>query len=98
MEKKLPDVIRDWVEENRKVFWKYEVSCFHKTYKISIGNFPNPTKDDIFVSPNNGSLSKEKTQLCNAIKKACIKNEASVYSRIDVKVDYADGSVVATVV
>lgn len=98
MEKELPDVVRDWVGENRKVFWKYEVSSFHKTYKISIGNFPNPSQEDIFVSPNTGSISKEKKQLCIAIKKACAKAEVPSYSRIDVKVDFQDGAVVATLV
>jgi hypothetical protein len=96
MEEKIAFIINDWVEKNKKFFWKYEISSFHKTYKISISHFPNPSGEDIAVSPSNGMSSVKKTQLSNAIKKACSK--APEARQVNVKVDYVDGTVVSAIV
>ncbi|MGL4370850.1 MAG: hypothetical protein ACRCUT_14430 [Spirochaetota bacterium] len=98
MEKKLSDIIREWVLENKKFFWKYEVSSYYQTYKVSIGNLPDPSKEDIGVLPHNGLLNTKKTQLCAALKKACSKSEGLSKSSIYVKVDYVDGNVVVAVI
>jgi len=97
--KRLSKIIRDWAGENKKTFWKYEVSCFYKTYIIRIAHLPNPSTDDIMVSSNNRLLNKQqKTQLCNAIKKACAKSELLNDSCIDVQIDYVSDAVTAEVI
>jgi len=99
MGKTLSNIIRDWVGENIKVFWKYEVSSFYQTYKISIANLPNPSETDISVSSHNKLLNNnQKKQLCNAVKKACTKVTDLDISRVNVKVDYINGIVVADVI
>ncbi|MGL4369262.1 MAG: hypothetical protein ACRCUT_06280 [Spirochaetota bacterium] len=96
MEKKLLPVIRVWVEKNKKAFWKYEVSSLSHT--ISIDKFPDPSEKDITISLGSGFLSSEKTQLCSAIKDACAKSGNTGHSHIDIKVEYVNGAVVATVI
>ncbi|MBN2401212.1 MAG: hypothetical protein JXN64_02320 [Spirochaetes bacterium] len=96
MEKKLLTIIKDWVFTNKKIFWKYEVSSFYETYKISIANLPKPSKNDIKVKPNNRLLTdSRKIQLCNSIKKASINKELKNNLCINVKVDYIKDTVVA---
>jgi len=96
--KRLSNVIRDWAGENKKVFWKYEVSCFYKTYIIKVANLPTPSAEDIMVSSNNRLLNtQQKTKLCNAIKKAHAKADVLSGSSIDVQIDYESGAVVAEV-
>jgi hypothetical protein len=97
--KRLSKIIRDWAGKNKKVFWKYEVSCFYKTYKIKVANLPNPSKDDVLVSSNNRLLNnQQKTQLCNSIKEACAGAGELTESSIDVQIDYVNGAVIAEVV
>ena len=99
MQEKLSNIIGEWVDKNKKSFWKYEVSCFHKTYKISVLNLPNPTAENVKISPDNRSLNNnQKIQLCNAIKKICAKASDINISYIEVKVDYESGDVAATIV
>lgn len=94
---KISKVISDWVGKNKKVFWKYEVSCFYQTYLISITNLPLPEEKDITISPNNRLLTnQQKLQLCNAVKKGCAGTDISVNSTIDVKVNYVNGGAVIT--
>ena len=94
MDKILENTIRDWVDKNKKIFWKYEVSCFFQSYRLSIGNLPNPSSGDVSVSAHNHLLNdKQKTQLCGAIKKACTKAGAVRSPNIDLKIDYVNGAV-----
>ena len=96
--KKFAKIVRDWAEKNKKVFWKYEVSSFYKSYVIRVANLPIPSAEDIIVSSNNRLLnSQQKIQLCNAIEKACVKSDILSDSSIDVHIDYVDGAVVAGV-
>lgn len=98
MEKTLSKLIRDWVHDNKEVFWKYEVASFYKTYRISVVNLPKPTKEDIKVVSHNRLLNNaQKTQLCNIIKKMHNKTEELKKSSINVKVDYVKGAVIASV-
>lgn len=93
--KKLLMTIHDWVKINKKLFWKYEVSCFYETYKISIHNLPDPGERDISVSPNNKLLSmQQKTQLCDAVKNVCVKAGEISESGIDVIINCADGGAI----
>ena len=97
--KRLSKIIGTWADKNKNVFWKYEVSCFHKTYKIRVANLPEPSTENIMVSTNNRLLNdQQKTQLCVAIKKACPKVELLSGLCIDVQIDYANGAVIAEVV
>ncbi len=99
MEKKLLNIIKDWVGKNKKIFWKYEVSSFYKSYVIKVGNLPDPAAENITVSANNRLLNiQQKTELSNAIKKAYTKTETSKATSIDVRIDYEDGAVIAEVV
>ncbi len=96
---KLGKIIRDWAGKNKKIFWKYEVSCFYKTYLMRITNLPKPSTEDIMVSSNNRLLNnQQKTQLCNAIEKACTKVDLFSDSSLDVQIDYVDGSVIIEVI
>ena len=96
--KKLSKIIRDWADKNKKVFWKYEVSSYYKSYVIRVANLPNPSAENIIVSSNNRLLNNEqKVQLCNAIEKACVKADVLSDTSIDVHIDYVDGAVVAAV-
>jgi hypothetical protein len=96
MEKTLLNIIRDWVFENKKIFWKYEVSSYSETYKIKVANLPNPLKEDITISSHHRLLNNmQKTQLCNVIKKSCAKEGAPAKSCVNIKVEYVSGAVVA---
>lgn len=93
--RKLLMTIHDWVKKNKKIFWKYEVSCFYETYKISIHNLPDPRERDISVSPKNKLLSmQQKTQLCDAVKNVCVKAGEISESCIDVIINCADGGAI----
>ena len=97
--KRLSEIIRDWADQNKKVFWRYEVACFYKSYKIKIANLPKPSIEDILVSSHKGLLNiQQKTQLCNAIEKACAKAEVFRASSIDVQIDFVHEAVVAEIV
>ena len=98
MEKLISEIVKDWVAKNKKEFWKYEVSCFFKTYKITLNNLPSPSADDISVSPKIVIPAAQKTQLSNAIKKALLKSEPVKRTRMDLKVDFKNEAVVAAVV
>ena len=91
--------IKGWAARNKKVFWKYEVSCFYKTYIIKVSNLPEPSAEDVMLSSNNRLLNnQQRIQLCNAIIKSCVKAEYLSDSSIDVQIDYVDGEVVAEAV
>jgi len=97
--KRVSKIVREWAGENKKVFWKYEVSCYYKTYTIRLANLPNPSTEDIMVSSNNRLLNnQQKTRLCNAIKKECAKTEMLNNSCLDVQIDYVGGAVVAEII
>jgi hypothetical protein len=92
-------IISDWVSANKKSFWKYEVSSYYETYKISIANLPVPSNEDIMLKSYKQFLNKDqKTQLCNKIKKAYAKTDKLRSSSIDVKIDYVKGVVIAAVI
>ena len=95
---KLSKTISDWVSRNRKIFWKYEVSCFHKTYMLRVNNLPEPCEKDIQLSANNRLLNdQQRKQLCEAISKSCTKVKVFNALSIDVQIDYDNGVVVAEV-
>jgi hypothetical protein len=97
--KRLSKIIRDWADKYKRVFWKYEVSCFYKSYIIRVAHLSRPSTADVMISSNNRLLNNQhKTQLCNAIEKACASAEMLHDSCIDVKIDYVDGAVVAEVI
>lgn len=97
--KKLSKVISDWVVKNKKVFWKYEVSCFYKTYLLKVTNLPEPSVKDIHQAMINRLLSDlQKKQLCDAITNACATAKVFNNSSIDVQIDFIDGVVIAEVV
>ncbi len=97
--KRLAEIVRDWAGENKKIFWKYEVSSFYKSYVIKVANLPNPSTEDIKVSSNNRLLNnQEKTQLSDAIKNEYPETETLNGSSIDVQIDYVSGSVIAEIV
>lgn len=100
LEKKyLANIIREWVAKNKKVFWKYEVSCFYKTYMMRISSLPEPSPGNVMVSAINRLLNDcQKKQLCDAITNACTKTKTFSDSHIDVQIDYVDGSVVTEVI
>jgi len=99
MKNTLLNIIQDWVDINKKIFWKYEVSSFYQTYKINVSNLPEPSKEDIKVVSNNRMLNNtQKTQLCSVIKKACAKEGILNNSCINVKIDYVKGIVIAAVI
>jgi len=96
--KKLLKVISNWVGKNKKVFWKYEVSCFYKTYVIRINNLPEPSAKDIILSANNRLLNdRQKKELCEAVIKVCAKNNAFNESSVDIQIDYDDDTVIAEI-
>lgn len=96
MKNKLLDTIQDWVNENKKIFWKYEVSTFYQTYKISVANLPKPSKEDIKIVSHSQLLNNaQKTQLCGIIKKACAESGILNNSSVNVKIDYVKGAVIA---
>ncbi len=95
---KLSKTISDWVEKNKKVFWKYEVSCFYKTYSMRISNLPAPSSADISPITINRLLSEQqKKQLCDAISKVCVRLKTFSNKSINVQIDYDDGNVIAEV-
>lgn len=99
MEKILSIIIRDWVNANKKAFWKYEVSSYYKTYKISVSNLPKPSKEDISIGWNNRLLDDaQKIQLCKNIKKVCNTKEKLKKTSINVQVDYIKGAVITAVI
>lgn len=92
--RKVAQSVSDWVADNRKVFWKYEVSCFYKTYVIRINNLPHPGPDDILISSNNRLLdNSQRNKLSGAVKTACDGAEISDGSNIDMRIDFIDGEV-----
>ncbi len=96
---KLSKTIGDWVTRNKKVFWKYEVSCYHKTYMLRVINLPEPELKDIQLSANNRLLNDlQRKQLCEVISKTCTKAKSFHASSIDVQIDYDNGTVVAEVI
>lgn len=98
-EKKLLNTIVDWVGANKRVFWKYEVSCFYKTYKLSVANLPNPSVEDIRVISENRLLNNDqKKKLCTIIKKACSGAGGLNNSRVTFKIDFDNDRVVASAV
>lgn len=98
-EKKLLNTIIDWVAANKRIFWKYEVSCFYKTYKLSVNNLPNPAVEDIRVISENRLLNDDqKKKLCSIIKKACSGSSGLNNSRITFKIDFDNDRVVASAV
>ena len=95
----LLNVISKWVSANKKFFWKYEVSSFYETYKISVDNLPAPSNEDITLKSYKRMLNNnQKTQLCNKIKKAYAESGELCVSSISVKVDYVKGVVKAAVI
>ncbi|HPS58086.1 MAG TPA: hypothetical protein PK514_08260 [Spirochaetota bacterium] len=93
--KRLARIISEWVGKNKKVFWRYEVSCFYETYRITIINLPEPSEKDITVLPGIKLLkNQQKLQLCTAIKKACAKTEELCDPCIEVKVNYINGGAI----
>ena len=99
MENTLLDIITEWVIANKKFFWKYEVSSFYKTYKISIYNLPAPSNDDIMVKSYKLMLNNDqKTQLCSRILNDYTETDKLSSSSINVKVDYVKGVVKAAFV
>ena len=96
---KLSKTIGDWVEKNKKVFWKYEVSCFYKTYSMRITNLPAPSAEDISPITINRLLSEQqKKQLCGAISKLCQGLKTFSSTSINVQIDYDNGNVIAEVI
>ncbi len=92
--KKIAETVRDWVTDNKKVFWKYEVSCFYKSYIIRMNNLPNPSPEDIMISSNNRLLnSQQKKQLSVAVTNTCADIELMSDSSLDVQIDFVDGAV-----
>jgi len=99
LEKNVSKTIREWVEENKKLFWKYEVSSYYKSYTISVANLPSPSNDDIRILSHSRLLTDaQKNQLCRAIKKTCPKTEEPACSSICVKLDFEKGRVMAAVI
>jgi hypothetical protein len=97
--KKLAKIIRDWVVKNKKLFWKYEVSCFYKTYTIRIANLPQPSVEDITVSSINRLLiNQQKKQLSDAITNAALNAEVLINSCIDVQIGFEDGAVITQII
>ncbi len=98
-QKRLLKLIGEWVGKNKKVFWKYEVSCFYKTYTMRLTNLPKPSPEDITVTTINRLITgQQKKQLADAIAKASIKTDILSDTFIDVQIDFADGYVVTEIV
>lgn len=96
---RLSGVIRDWADKNKKVFWKYEVASFYKTYKMSVANLPEPSIDDIKIPSSRQLLSVQlKTQLCSAIARLCPDSAVLGSSYVNVQIDYVNDAVVAEVI
>ncbi len=94
--KRLSQIITDWAGKNKKVFWKYEVSCFYQSYRIKVANLPRPSSIDITVSKNRRLLNdQQKAQLCIAIEKAGVKADVLKDTSIDYQIDYKNGAVIA---
>ena len=95
---RLSEIITDWAAKNKKIFWKYEVSCFYKTYVMKIKNMPSPSVNDIHPVSISKLLSEvQKKQLCDAVTKACGGENPFKESSIDVEIDCDDGRVTAEV-
>ncbi len=96
--KRLSKIITVWADKNKKVFWKYEVSSFYKTYVLKISNLPEPSGNDILLSANKNLLNtQQRTQLCDVLTKACSNSSAFNYSTIDVQIGCDNGIVTAQV-
>ena len=96
--KRLSEIVSNWVTKNKKVFWKYEVSCFYKTYIIRISNLPEPSVNDILLSANSRLLSdQQKKQLCDVLIKASPRSKALNDSSFDMQIDYDNGVVISKV-
>ncbi len=95
---RLSVIITDWAAKNKKVFWKYEVSCFYKTYLMKIKNLPAPSVNDIHpVSISRLLNEQQKKQLCDAVTKALGGENPFKELAIDVEIDCDDGKVIAEV-
>jgi hypothetical protein len=98
-EKTLLNVIGDWVSENKKVFWKYEVSSYYKQYSLSVTNLPDPSIENITVVSNNRLLNNDqKIKLCNRLKKACAQAGELSNTCIKVQIQYENEKVVTAAV
>lgn len=91
-------VVREWVVKNKKLFWKYEVSSFYKTYVLKVANLPEPSVKDITLTGNRLLNDIHKTQISEAIIKVCSKAEFLTDSSIDIQINYADGDVITDVI
>jgi len=97
--KRLSKIVGDWAGKNKKVFWRFEVSSFYKTYLIKVNNLPEPGVNDIQPpSINRMLVDHQKKQLCDAITIACARSKQFNDPSIDVQIDYVDGVVIAEVV
>lgn len=97
-DEELNSIVRHWVSGHRKAFWKYEVSCFSRPFKISIGALPDPSVKDIAISPSPGAMKNEKEELCETIRGLLDKRSDADLFRVDILAERVDGSVKTTVV
>jgi len=96
MKGKISKAVEDWVIKNRKLFWRFEVSYRHKTYRISILNLPEPSPGDIVVQDEKRLLNEDqKKKLSDSIKKVIKKSGSLTDTSVDIQIDYVDGTVVA---
>ncbi|MBN2039819.1 MAG: hypothetical protein JW864_07250 [Spirochaetes bacterium] len=99
MKNLLSNIVKEWVTTNKKYFWKYEVSSFYATYKISILNMPNPSADDIKIKPDSPLFTApEKKKLCNMIKNCSDKTEFKNNTSFNFQIDYIKDSVRASTI
>ncbi len=101
MKNTLLNIIENWVNVNKKFFWKYEVASYYPTYNINIANMPLPSEEDIRIKSSNRVFRNsqmlnyaKKTQLCKDIKKACPKSEVFSNPNINVQIDYIKGTII----
>ncbi len=95
MKDKILEAVRIWVDKNRKVFWKYEVACFYRSYQISIDNLPEPSARDVHVVKYRNLLSDDqKLNLCGVIRKVCSLNNIIKPGSLTVELDFENGKVV----
>ena len=93
--RRLLRAIKTWVSDNKKVFWKYEVSCFYKTYFLQVANLPKPAQEDIVLPSNNRLLNnRQKKQLCDVIKKVYTGPAKPGVSNINVQINYDNGVII----
>jgi hypothetical protein len=93
----LTSSIREWVNENKPIFWKYEVSFKRIAYLITVSNLPDPSAKDIMTLPLIRSLSGDKkNQLCANIKTACENAGILEIPSLKVRLENNDGIITAT--